>query len=53
MTLSHSLATFFSTKLSLHYILFSITCTTYLSQKGLWWTETSCSGEASLPGLRI
>ena len=23
------------------------------SQEGLWWTEGSCSGEASLPGLLI
>jgi len=34
-----------STKLSFR-ILFP-------SQEGLWWTEGSCSGEASLPGLPI
>jgi len=39
------------TKLSLHFILFAITYTS--SQWGLWWTEGSCSGEASLPGLPI
>ena len=24
-----------------------------LSHEGLWWTEGSCNGEASLPGLPI
>jgi len=41
-----------STKLSFH-IPFSSASRAHPSQEGLWWTEGSCSGEASLPGLPI
>jgi len=38
-----SLATFFSTKLSFHF-LFPSTSRTQSSQEGLWWTDRSCNG---------
>jgi len=50
MTLSLSLAKFFSTKLPF-YILFSSASRAHPSQDELWWTEGSCSGKASSPGL--
>jgi len=51
MTLSLSLATFFSTKLTFH-ILFPSASHADPSQEILW-TESSCSGDTSLPGLQI
>jgi len=35
------------------HILFSSASRAHPSQEGLWGTEGSCSGEASLPGLPI
>ena len=52
MTLNLSFATFFSNKLTCRIPLSSAP-RAHPSQKGLWWTEGSCRGEASLPGLRI
>ena len=52
MTLSLSLATFLSTKLSFNF-LFSSASRAHPSQERLLWTEGICTGEASLPGLRI
>jgi len=40
-----SLFTFYSPQYHVH--------SAHLSQEGLWWTEGSCSGEASLLGLWI
>ena len=51
MALSLFFATLFSTKLSFQ-ILFSSASRANPPQESLRWTEGSCSGEASLPGLQ-
>ena len=53
MTLSFSLATFCWPNPLLALSFLSSASCAHPSHQGLWWTECSCSGESSLPGLLI